>query len=239
MNLSQSIQEFVAQDDLVFDLPDDRTAMPEQNYGETANSLATPTKRQWQGRFSWMATLAPKDGNATDQYILSIIVFHRRDTTMTMAYGGGQRDPPDNERLVRVAQFYGLGFGGGDVQLQTIRDQRSDLEIKGGEWVMLSARVDVDENRSTYPTSDPALFRWYRVLSVDGDIQGTGPYTRDVTLQGLDWTRSEWFVIDAASKRRTTTPFANYPTQVTLLSNVVAVYEKTIRLETSSLWTVQ
>jgi outer membrane protein insertion porin family len=77
----------------------------------------------------------------------------------------------------------------------------------GGEWLMLSGY------RNSAPT-----YRWYRVVDVS-EVAGSGPYTRDVTLFGPDWH------ITAAS------------TEATLLNNIVAVYEKTIRLETSGLWT--
>jgi hypothetical protein len=70
---------------------------------------------------------------------------------------------------------------------------------------------------SGYRNSAPT-YRWYRVVDVS-EVAGSGPFTRDVTLFGPDWH------IAAAS------------TEATLLNNIVAVYEKTIRLETSGLWT--
>ncbi len=231
MSVDQAYDVFSSGDDLVFDLPDDLSALPIQNFSSNV------TKRQSEGQFSWIATLTPKqdtliDGSTlaqnTDLYLLSIVVFHRRDTSMTMQNGDPLEEGPDNERLVEVASFDGAGYAGGDVLLRTIsrttpingtaQHYAQDLEVREGQWVMLSAKVTT----AAYPLH---FFRWYRVVSADGGIDGNGPYTRNVTLQGPDWN-----VIAA-------TP--NTLTQCTLLNNVVAVYEKTIRLETSSLWTIQ
>ncbi|MCH5375975.1 MAG: hypothetical protein JJ992_18555, partial [Planctomycetes bacterium] len=120
MGVAQAYEVFMSGDDLVFDVPEDLNALPYQNFSTNA------TKRQSEGQFSWMATLTPQqdwliDGSGsaqnTDLYILSIVVFHRRDMTMTMSYTGADV-PPDNERLVEVAAFDGSGYGGGDVLLR-------------------------------------------------------------------------------------------------------------------------
>jgi len=239
MVLSQAQQVFMSQDDLVFDLPDDRTGRPVQNFS------TDETKRQTNGDYSWMATLVPREGNqTTDLYLLSIVVFHRRDMSMTLDYNSN--DEPDPERQVKVVQFYGRGVGGGDVQLGA--DDEKNLSLKAGNWLMLSGRfrVGVDENDedgdgNTTENLYAYMFRWYRVASTDDvqfDSTATLPYTCNVTLQGRDWTRSDWFVLGAQDRRRTTTPSSTNPTYATLVSNVVAVYEREISMETSSMWTV-
>jgi hypothetical protein len=210
----------------VFNLPQDRSLPPEQKFD------SSDAKRQFEGTFSWLATLVPAYAtlrDATnmlpDRYVLSIVVFHRRDLSLTSS--GGSSSEPDNERLVAVPQFHSEGYGGGEVQLQT-RGNRpaSDLAVKEGEWVMLSAMVNIAQ-ASASPIVVP-VFRWYRVMTTDAVI-GTSPYTRNVTLQGFDWND----VLELSQL----TPARATPTQATLLNGVVAVYEKTIHLETSSLWT--
>lgn len=212
MPLNQAYQIFMSQDDLVFDLPEDRTLLPEQKFD------SNNAKRQFNGNYTWMATLSPwmptlwpSRPARTDMYVLSIVVFYRRDMSMAVSYGPGPQEPPDSERVVDVAQFYGSGYAGGDVRLQTTSPTRpsKDLDVKQGEWLMLSALS------GTTP-----VFRWFRVVSTDSGPLGSGPYTRDVTLQGPDWNPN-WT-----------------SNQATLLNGVVAVYEKTIRLETSGIWTV-
>jgi len=226
MSVSQAVDVFMAADDLAFDVPPDSTLPPIQNFSENT------TKRQSEGQFSWLATLTPLQDTLingatlaqnTDLYLLSIVVFHRRDMSMAMKYTDAAYAPaddgPDNERLVEVASFDSAGHGGGEILLRTRPGQPAeDLAVRSGDWLMLSARV-------TAPSNPIHFFRWYRVVSADTGIDGTGPFTRNVTLQGTDWN------LIAA--------LPNTLTQATLMNNVVAVYEKTIRLETSSLWTVR
>ena len=235
MSLAAAMEIFSSQDDLVFDLPDDPTFPPLQNFSDLQ------TRRQAMGRFSWLATLTPKqhlqaiwdDGTTDygDSYILSIVVFHDRDMSMNVE----DPDPentlwetygPANERVLDVPLFDSIGFAGGEVVLQTRPDRPvQDLDIRFGNWVMLSTRIQID----TITPEPLHFFRWFRVVGTDDGLDGDGPWQRNVTLHGSDW---DLFV---------TLPEDGYPrrTQATVLSNVVAVYEKTVRLEHSSLWTMQ
>ena len=240
MTLAQALQVFMAQDDLVFDLPKDRTLTPQQKYD--ADNAGNVLKRQFDGKYTWMATLTPRyesyldDINIIpDTYVLSIVVFYRRDMQMTIDVASPE---PDNERLVNVSTFYGQGFGGGDIQLQTRSTNpprpREDLELKEGQWVMLSAMIESQNypNPPAYPYEAVTLFRWYRVISVDETQPNGALFTRNVTVQGPDWS-------DAIGRlaRNDSTNDIRDNTQATLLNDVVAVYEKTIRLETSGMWT--
>jgi hypothetical protein len=96
MTLAQAVEIFMSADDLAFDIPVDPTLPPIQNFSENT------TKRQSEGQFSWMATLTPLqdtliDGATlarnTDLYLLSIVVFHRRDMSMTMQYTDAAYNP--------------------------------------------------------------------------------------------------------------------------------------------------
>lgn len=209
MKRAQAEQSFLYQDDLTVSLPDDRTLLPIQSFG------SGNVKRQYEGRFSWLATLTPKDAAAGDLYVLSIVVLHRRDLGMTLPAATPGTEEPENERLVNVTFATGvtLAPGGGDVTLVTRSTTRpeKDLRLGQGEWVLLMGA-----------SGARSVFKWYRVLAVEPDTRSVGGlFKRDVTLFGPDWD-------------------ATLPTQQALLMNgVVAVYEKTIRLETSSLWTVQ
>lgn len=230
MSLEQAISIFMGSDDLVFSLGTDRTAAPQQKFDSTSG------KRQFEGKFSWMATLTPvftaletdppsaiKRDVAPERYVLSIVVLHRRDLALTS--GGGSASEPDNERLVRVSSFASEGYGGGDVELAThVGRPECDLTCRVGQWVMLSAMVNIA------PSTPTPVFRWYRVMAVDEIQQAspTGPYTRNVTLQGFDWD-------NILRLQMLASPQATM-TQATLLNGVVAVYEKTIELETSSMW---
>ena len=267
MPLRQAYQIFMAQDDLVFDLPDDRTLAPQQKF-DAANS-----KRQFDGKYTWMATVSPKDfyyyvpvnqldaSRKMDLCTLSIIVMYRRDMSMAMHYSDPEHEGPDPERLV-YADFRwnptnpslpppatstdlapGAGIGGGNVWLKTIDRSparphvKEDLEVRKGDWLMLSAKVypldpipnDTDSNNVSMEPAPVSAFRWYRVVSTDAALgDATNGFAREVTLLGPDWTD-----VIGAQMVRGGAPVA----QATLLNCVAAVYEKTIRLETTSLWT--
>ena len=233
MKQPQAEQAFLYQDDLTVRLPDDRALLPIQNFG-TGN-----VKRQYEGRYSWLATLTPVGSSASNLYVLSIVVFHRRDLGMTLPASSPGSNEPENERMVDVVFPTGttVALGGGDVMLKTRTNNSptpwsnpprpdKDIQLGQGEWIMLMA------NAAGQP-----IFKWYRVIAVEPDTYnvstGTyGPqfdnttdptnpfYYRNVTLFGQDWDTT-------------------LATQALLMNGVVAVYEKTIRLETSSLWTVQ
>jgi len=212
---------FVAQDDLEFTLPDDRSIGPVQNL--------TDGKRQFKGSVSWMATLVPKldrNGAINDMYTLSIVVFDRRDSTMAM--------DRDNERIViipTIADFWSGGFGGGDVRMAArlgdpLDRQIADLDIRQGQWVMLSGRVNT--NTAGVFT---VIHKWYRVVAADSEVDlnphpTSGTAWKNVTLTGPDWP--VW---------STTNQGGVVNTQVTVMPGVVAVFDKTIRLENTSLWT--
>lgn len=199
MSVDQAGQFFLGEDDLVFNLPKDRTAPPQQRFSFDDSAAPVTTerlKRQWEGKFSWLATLIP---NSVDTYLLSIVVFHRRDSVV------------DGERLATVT-FNSNGFNGGDVVLNA--SSPDDLKMKEGEWLMLAGARSVSERH----------FRWYRIQTADaGPVENSGGgYDRDLTLFGQDWPVTQ--LLPAYNK-------------AIWIPGVVAVYEKTIRLETSSLWT--
>jgi hypothetical protein len=189
ITLGHADRVFMGEDDLVFNLPQDRTGLPQQNFNASTNP-----KRQSQGAFSWMATLTPKVGSANDLYILSVVVFHRRIPELT------------EERICDVT-FGSNGVNGGEVTLSGAND---DLKMKEGEWLML-AGLD------TAPNPDVEYFHWYQIQSADA---GPSNSTRELTLFGQDW------------------PVGNVSNpKAVWVPGTIAVYEKTIRLETSSLWT--
>jgi hypothetical protein len=284
MGLAQARALFMADDDLNFNLPEDRTLAPVQDYGmllDTNGNVIPATRRQYTGDFTWMATVAPvvtvgryggmyvnnpqnpppgfqSEGTLTpltDQFTLSVIVFYKRDQSMAVGYFDPDVEGADPERLVSV-QFVdsagtlipGAGIGGGNMRFQTIARQppadgngnqapnqhwRADLRVRSGNWVMLSAKVWPNGDFSLAPVS---VFRWYRVATADEPQPNsvdpaTDGYYVDVSLVGPDWTDVIQAQISAGVQP------AALLTQATLVSDVVAVYEKTIRMETSGMWT--
>jgi hypothetical protein len=183
---------FRSADDLVCELPADRTLMAQQRIGNA---------RPYLGRMTWAATLVPKDSTASDFYVLSVVVFDRRDLSMPATVPSATE--PDAERICQV-QFLGGGLAGGEVRL-TARPGRptSDLHLRGRNWLMLAGWKPIVWNGQQVTLQ---RFGWYRVQNAVEDSTGC-----DATLFGQDWDQS-------------------LTTQAVLVSGVVAVYEKTIRL---------
>ncbi len=267
MTAMQADQIFVTDDELSFELPDDKTLPPVQVFGG---------KRKSAGTLSWMATVTPKfDPNEgfKDAYTLSIVIFNRRDvsgvgrnqTMFVDVNADGVVDSGDvptyNERLAWIVapssrvgnpdaanQFHGDGYGGGDITLEAATPE--ELDLRSGDWIMLMQNLHVHSTREGTPYTP--LFRWYRVAETDkpywdgtqylegrpidrtiaGNSSRPGNYERDVTLIGSDWPVEFSNGNPVSADRIGAIPV----TYATLVTGVVAVYEKTIRLETSSLW---
>jgi hypothetical protein len=244
LDLSAANEIFMGGDDLLIETPADPLLPAQQVY--FSQNPANPDKRQTDGEFSWMATLSPRvdkwappTGAAPDTYTLSIVVFQGRDSAL--AVDGISERWAIIPYTQQYNAFYGGGLSGGDVALvdKSLYYQLAggsapppspqDLFVKRGQWILLARNVVVGAN--VYPE-----FRWYKVTEVDPDelnvatsseLIGSPPSgipIRHVTLFGQDWNAY---------------PSANAAEQTFayIVPGVVAVYEKTIRLENSSLWT--
>jgi len=235
---------FQSNDDLRLDKPDDRTLPPVvwdaapatasgdsetiprpwQTFDGTAglDDQDRRTSRQSEGELSWLATIVPKveaGGVADDLYILSVVVFENRELVGII----DPSDPTDlgsldgiTERVVVIPDsngFLGGGFGGGEVVLRPDggnppEDLVNDFDDFGaGSWIMLMRNSDFG-----------TIYRWYKVIAADDQIDDS-LNARTVTLDGPDWF-----------------PATSYPTRAVIVPGVVAVYEKVLRLEGSSLF---
>jgi len=225
MQFDQADELFIGHDDLVFDRPVDPTLVPTQVYGQVGGG-----KRQSEDRISYILTVVPKlQGfrRYRDTYIVSTVVFRNRDPSMTTA---SKAPEPDNERWVEVSAFHGSSGGGdaqvGDIQLQSrvgrkTAEALADVTVHRGDWLMLSGNSNAftGYNNAGAPQYQPtSVFRWYRVVHADEpQLNAANRWVVDATLHGPDWNSS-------------------ISTQATVMTDVVAVYEKTMRLENSSLW---
>lgn len=218
---------FVAQDDLVTSIPgvDDNqptTNPPQQVYNFSPAPSSLVEKRQTEGRISWMATIVPShDGDyQQDVYTLSIVIFLNRDAAMLMD-GNSERVAWIEHEQTGATGFSGGGVTGGDVVLRTRAGRpASDLDVKRGQWVMLARRSGTDPQIAPTIFTGP-IMRWYKLMEVDPGVDTAGSQSsRSVTLYGPDWV-----------------PDVNYRTYVYIVPDIIAVYEKQIRLENTSLWT--
>jgi hypothetical protein len=222
---------------------------------ETGSKPEDPTKakfdngrRDFGGEYSWAAMIAPTypgvkpPGNdptntayaygkpyAEQSCQLSIIVFYRRPLSVgTTSYTPATNNPAyyDNdtisgqpiarERTVNVVSFDGNGIGGGEVTIaKTASGTNYDTMIKVGEYVLLYQAQTGSPGNTGYK---PYRAQWYRVIGANKfDSTVTN---RQVTLTGPDWDTANGYG----------TP------QMVIFDGAVAVYNKSIRLEGSSLW---
>jgi len=234
---------FQSHDDLVTQLPDDLTDPPIQQIAQSGTGGAFQ-KRASTGKVSWMAMMTPAapQGFITDTYRLSIVVFDSRNNDMPMGSpvdavaSDTDIDKVPTERVAFVrdlnsptswtAAFPGGGYHGGDMVLSVDAPGPSAtgvipgaLTVRNNDWLLLSA------NSSTGP-----VHQWYRVAAFDPEVTAVGGgFQRSVTLQGPDWRLNNGGV----------TPGSLRQPQATLVSGVIGVFEKTIRLEEPSIWTVE
>ena len=216
-----------------------------------SNNDGTPdlmTTRSTEGHLSWMATLVPKHELyaptmvGTDQYVLSIVVFFDRplvDFSIDLApppappYTTAHTDDTmynTSERVVGVnfADAGGLGFAGGETFLiwppdgtavvNNLANQTAAsrmLKVRAGDWIMLAG------NTLRSPGLPTNVFKWYRVTEADHEPEYHGGaeqhYALAVSLAGQDW--------DAANLTQQ---------QAFIITGVVGVYEKTVRLESGT-----
>jgi type II secretory pathway pseudopilin PulG len=245
---------FRSADDLIFnrDAKDANGPLPAlQSYmtfpdpGGSKTNL--PGRRDYMAEYEWIATLTPKlngqTGNSVNsgEYVMSVVVLHnRRPRLDTILVNSGASDNfAEDERVADVTTFYGNGIGGGDILVQTRehsnltpnRHIEADLQVRENDWAMLSGMLysNAANPATTPPTPVAPLFQWYRVTGVQAETSGpnaASAYEKQFTLQGADWpldTTRGLYVLPATAP--------NYFTQITFVSGVVGVFERTIRLE--------
>ncbi len=216
LNLPLAQAMFTLTDDLVVDQPDDRT-LPGTGH-MILDSSNKPIKRDYEGLYTWLATLTPQNGNTLgavpmNQMLLSIVVFNRRLLAIPTS-GSGQ------EEMVDVTDSSGnppaagtVNIGGGDLTLKDTTAQ-ADAKLalaKPGNWMML-CRQDKDAAGNNYN-----IFKWYRIISA---AEGSSSGTADVTLNGPDWVWGG----------------PTYKTYACLFDGAVAVYQRVIHLDGPSVW---
>jgi type II secretory pathway pseudopilin PulG len=168
---------FMGHDNLLFDLPRDADSPPVAQWQR--DNADNPLARQFDDAYSWLATLVPVYGDPASsaamprqQYILSIVVVHRRDFTV---------DGLAAEWSVQavIAGADGRLIGGGDVRLSGPTDALK--AIFPGTWLMLCGELR-DANAQS---GVRGIFRWYRVVTAEAYQEGMTE--RSVTLSGPDW----------------------------------------------------
>ena len=203
-------QVFISNDDLTFDRPTDADYRPTQ---VTIPAGTSPVKRQSTGDFSWLAMVAPADGDdgtifPNKMAILSVVVFNHRN----------------KDAALEVTKPATIPNGGGLGGIQLTFNQpwgpkewtppaAATPDVRAGSWVLVyGIRKGMTQNTC----------KWYRVAGVGLDSTTNPPQISSATLIGPDWDTS------GASGQASV--------NVVLFDGAVGVYEKPIRLEGPSLW---
>lgn len=201
---------FVAGDDLTITRPKDGSIPA---FGDF-----TQGHRQSEGNLSWIATLVPNyqlvapigqetlatpTAQSTNDYTLSVVVFHQRpslfDITDTIS-----------ERVAGVdwAEAGGSGFAGGETLLYAPTEDA--VKVRAGDWIMLAGNYQHNLG-GLLPVA-----KWFRVSEADTPSYHSGDNRWEcyVSLAGGDW--------DVSGVR---------DQQAVIAVGAVAVFEKSIQMK--------
>lgn len=249
-NRSLADAVFTAADDVVTNIPDDASqfGVPGQMYADPPINSA-PLKNDFNGAFTWLATLTPNLPNtvpnssgsmqppqAGDQYTLSVVVFDRRILTTPVAANleGGQEEMVQAVSATPAA----VSVGGGEFTLvDSSANAFSKLSmVRPEQWLMLTRYVPYLFSGTSYPWIEA---KWYRIVAVSDITQSGTTYSRQVTLDGADWEPDPTSSIPPATvtwPASVPVGFQNYNTYACLFDGAVGVFQKVIHLEGPSNW---
>jgi hypothetical protein len=241
-------------DDLKFDKPATELGPPRQLfYTIGTDPLA---KRQFDGRYSTISLVIPEDDNGRQYRMFTIVgkvgdrsaerIFEVIDRTAPSAAAAAMRIVKNDLAPLGVREFEQIGLGGGDLRLSELPTAgQPDLEkdqIRNNDWIML---ISYYRTLAVEPVFDDLQIDFHRVIHASrsspdpengvvmpmGVNRGAGPErTFDVTLQGADFD----FYRDWAT--RMNGERSEVATYAILIPNILAVYERTFRVEPESTW---
>lgn len=199
------------QDELLFDLPEDRNPVP-VGAGDRPLPVEVGGVAQRNANFSWFLTVAPLITEAAlpinqrRLYSVSVVVCHKRVLTQTPFAGGVYE--PDGETYYPARCDNAIGYGGIGVTLQG-NALTGAPPIENGEWILLYG-IDQTTNMITQAT-------WYRVVHAGFD----GTNTR-ATLVGPDWHGGGNVTMGDAI--------------AIVVGGVTGVYTTTVQLDSDLIW---
>jgi hypothetical protein len=227
--MTQGIAEqvFLSHDDTVFERhPTDPDAAAVGKW--ELNAANNPIRRQFEGNYSWMVTLTPAHLDAVfpapvTRYNVSIALFYKRNLNARVNDQGVEVERLVDIKQRQLADLAGFGLGGGELLLEGAQNaslsvNQANTLVRPGQWIMVSGRYG---NSST----SPAVFRWYRVVTV-GEYD-PNRNERPITVAGPDWIG----VTDQNPNN-----WKCKPTHVAVFEGCIGVFEKTVHLEGPSMW---
>jgi hypothetical protein len=216
---------FRLRDDLAVSLPerDDAPGIQRWNVDGAGNLLT----RQYQGNFSWLATIVPQTPAALlglqpaerlgHLYDVSVVVFYKRDTTPSEL----------SERLLRAELQ-----PGGELVLygDTVQEVDDGLkDIKSGDWISL---MGVNQSSGTF------MLKWYRLLALDEETEDEVDHGYDVKSQTGNFvmrramlTGPDWHAEPSTLVMSTVVNL-----RAAILPGVASVVTRAMTLERDSIW---
>ncbi len=218
-------QIFIARDDTVYEKPDN-PEFPAVSQWELDGGYGPPIRRQFEGNFSWLATLTPAHFETTPrgpwvwptEYHLSIAVFFKRNINNLINDDGVEVERQLPVLSQNAAHLAGFGFGGGEL---FVSGKPADTAIRSDSWVMVCGYYG-------NPSLNLPVFRWYRVVTVGEYEADKNPAFRAITLAGPDWI--------GVTDQTNPSQWLCKPTHLAVFEGCVGVYEKTVHLEGPSSW---
>ena len=203
---------FRSQDDVLYTLDNSGQDEPPQPLFYTGNA-----KRLSEGVYSWLATLVPQGG---ENYLLSVVSFHRREATAPVAYLVGE-DANGNGSL--------------DMGEDLDQDGLLDLDLTGTNTVMFSWTGSSGLFRETFPRGSVVLLH-------DVDDNGTPGIPADDIHHSWEWGRVIFPALNDANNSAQLMFDSDVSTTVTTryiyaFKGAVGVAERLVRLEGTSPWT--
>lgn len=242
LTFAQAERIFRSANELLYDEAEDKLLPPNQQFSR--DTLGNDLKRSYAGNISWMAMVVPEAGPTTPaqanphNYRLYVIVFRGRQLNFLPT-------GPKGEAIFKGRLLFPPGPGavspnGGAIELEPALNAElptginnsliQDDYVQTGDWILLTDYFTYQNNNlSDRPApldSAGRNWRWYQIQRVDPSVPSEQLGTLRATLVGPDWTGRDVQPL---------TP-AIWDVHAIMMSNVVAVYEKTIRIEYESIW---
>jgi len=240
---------------------DDDTNGITDDHSEAGAGDDSVYQRQYVGGFSWIAILTPKLQGLTgvrDLYSLNIVVMQNRQVSM---WSRGADDAwgvidVDDDNNGRIDDIYDAGAANSDDLIDPQNERvafldinssyqnefvlvtrpgrpASDLDVNVGQWFMVTSVI-----QGAIANSETHVAKWYRVTGATNKPEPWGDgtqFSRRLTVNGPDWNFINHFVFQLPEPSGPPRKYA----EAVLMPNVLNVHEKTIRIESSSLWTIE
>ncbi len=213
---------FRLRDDLAVELPERDDYPGILRWNTNGTQLLT---RQYQGNFSWLATVVPLTLDGREALQPAVREHHPYEVSVVVFYKRVDAPQPETERQIDAEMLPGgelVMYGTGTATTTDVDDKFED--VKSGDWVCV---MGINETTGVF------LLKWYRLLALDEEAyedgldsqSGSFPQRRAMLL-GPDWPIP------------TTGPNAGFAgrLRVAIFPGVASAVTREMVLQTGTLW---